>query len=449
MYNSLIVPDLRLMLREGDAIGLRQFGEYLHPAVVAEVLGSMEPEEVWQVLSFSDLNLQVEIFQFFTIPQQLELVEIVDRTRLSRLLEEMAADDRDDLLGRLDPDIVERLLPLIAQAERNDIRKLLSYEENSAGSIMTTEYSSLSEDMTVTEGLAQLRQQAPDRETIYYIYIVDESRRLLGLVSLRELILANPDRKLSEIMRRDIIFVNVHDDKEEVAQQLARYDFLAIPVVDWGSHLVGIVTHDDILDVLQDEATEDAHRLGAVEPLEDSYLQTPMITIAWKRGVWLLFLSVVALITAKVLEGYKDVSARYEWMLLFLPLVLASGGNTGSQSATLVIRTIALGELPPKERVVMARRELLLGLFLGLALAMLGFFSAMFWFELGTSQSAAIGLTVLLVVMMGSVTGALLPVMFKSLGMDPALMSNPLIAALVDVLGVVIYYTVTAIMLGS
>lgn len=448
MYNSLIVPDLRMMLAEDDQFALREFGEVLYPAVAAEVLESMEPDEVWRVLEHSPLQRQVEIFQFFTLPKQVALVEAVDRKRLSRLLEEMAADDRVDLLGRLDPERVERLLPLIAQAERNDIRKLLSYDENSAGSIMTTEYASLPEDITVREALDRLRRQAPDRETIYYIYIVDEARRLLGLISLRELILASPNTVLSDIMRRDIISVSVQDDKEDVAQQLARYDFIAIPVVDRGNQLVGIVTHDDILDVLQEEATEDAHRLGAVEPLEDSYLQTPMATIAWKRGVWLLFLSVVALVTAKVLEGYKDVSAQYDWMLLFLPLVLASGGNTGSQSATLVIRTIALGELLPRERLVMAKRELIMGLFLGGSLATVGFTAAAFWFQLGFAQAAVVGITVLLVVVMGSVAGAMLPVIFKSLGMDPALMSNPLIAALVDVLGVVIYYTVTAVVLS-
>jgi magnesium transporter len=213
--------------------------------------------------------------------------------------------------------------------------------------------------------------------------------------------------------------------------------------------LVGIITHDDVLDILQEEATEDAHRQGAVQPLEDGYLETPLRTIIWKRGVWLLFLAIVALFTAQVLRSYETASEAYVWIIWFLPLVLASGGNAGSQSATLVIRTIALGELEDRENVRMAQRELILGLGLGLALATLGFAAAVFSFGRTAIEATVVGLTVLLVVVMGTVSGALLPIGFKRLGMDPALMSNPLIAALVDVLGVIIYYSVAATLLSS
>lgn len=447
MYHSLIIPDLREMILEGDTRGLGEFCEALHPAVVAEVVSELSPEDAWNVIQHCDLQRQVELFNYLTLPAQVAIVDIIDRKHLSRLLEEMPPDDRVDLLSRLEPERVENLLPLIAQAERNDIRRLLSYDEHSAGSIMTTEYASLPENVTAGEALNLLRKQAPDRETIYYVYIVDSERRLDGFVSLRELILAKPNTVLSEIMQRDVISVRVDDDQEFVAQELAKYDFIAIPVVDQGHHLVGIITHDDVLDVVQEEATEDAHRLGGLEPLEDSYLETPLSTIAWKRGVWLLFLAVVALGTARVLKRYEHVSTEFDWMVLFLPLVLASGGNTGSQSATLVIRTIALGELGRRENLVLARRELVIGCLLGSALATVGFVAALLYFQLGAHQSVVIGGTVFLVALMGTVCGAFLPLLFKRLGMDPAVMSNPLIAALVDVLGVVIYYNVTLLVL--
>lgn len=465
MYNPLLLPDLRVMLGENDKQGLAEFCDVLYPAVTAEVLDSLETEEFWQVLSNCELSRQVEILEFMSLPKQEELVEALDRKRLSLLLEEMSPDDRADLLSRFDQEKIDELLPLIAQAERSDIRKLLSYPEDSAGAIMTTEYASLPEDITVDEAIARLRTQAPDSETIYYVFILDESRRLHGLISLRELILARPQAKLANLMERGVISVRVDDDQEFVAQEMARYDFLAIPVVDNQNRLVGIVTYDDILDIVQEEATEDAHLLGAVAPLEDSYLETPLLTIARKRGVWLLVLAVMALFTAQVLHHYErfvqeglelvgvssQVSSQFGWMILFLPLVLASGGNAGSQSATLIIRMLALGEMPRKQSLHMARRELIVGAILGSCVALVGFLAAQYGFELGGNgmQAATVACTVFLIVVVGTTSGALLPVFFKYLGMDPALMSTPLIAALVDVLGVVIYYEIAFRLVGS
>ena len=338
MYQSLLLPDLRVMLQEQDTQGLHEFCEVLHPAIAAETLEGLASEEIWQVLSCCDLPHQVEIFEFIGLPKQLELVDAVERERLSRLLEAMSPDNRADLFARLDSERVENLLPLIAKAERADIRKLLSYPADSAGSIMTTEYAFLPEGATVSEALQQLRRQAPDRETIYYIYVVDEGRHLKGFVSLRDLILARPITHVAEIMTRDVISVRVDDDQEHAAQQLDRYDFLAIPVVDNQNRLVGIITYDDVLDVLQEEATEDVHRLGGMAPLEDSYLATPIRTIAWKRGIWLMVLAGLALVTARLVEAYEQQAQSHVWLVSFLPLVLASGGNAGSQSATLVIR---------------------------------------------------------------------------------------------------------------
>ncbi|MGH7200266.1 MAG: magnesium transporter [Planctomycetaceae bacterium] len=449
MYHELLLPDLRMMLQEDDQAGMAEFCQVFHPAAVAEVLELLDREQVWKVLSASPLPRQVEIFEFLSLAKQVEFVDSIDRQRLSRLLEEMAPDDRVDLLSRLDEQRVEALLPLIARAERNDIRKLLSFPENSAGAIMTTEYASLPENISVGEAIDRLRRQAPNRETIYYVYILGENRRLDGFVSLRDLILARPSVPLSEIIKREVISVRVDDDQEFVAQELGRYDFIAIPVVDSQNQLVGIVTHDDVLDIVQEEASEDAYRAAAVEPLEDGYLDTRLTTIAWKRGVWLLFLSVMAMMTAEVLERYESVSASHVWMVLFLPLVLASGGNAGSQSATIVIRTMAIGELSKGDNARLLRREPLVGILLGACLAAVDFIVAYAWFGQSPTESGVLAATVFLVVMMGTVNGAMLPMLFKRLNMDPALMSNPLIASLSDVLGVIIYYTVALLLLGA
>ena len=450
VFNNLFLPEVRQMLAEDDKAGLQEFCAVLHPAGVASVLEDLEPPDVWAVLKQTALERQVEIFDYFPLHLQEELVEDLDRQSLSRLIEEMAPDDRVDLLERLPQHQVESLMPLIAQAERSDIRRLLSYPDDSAGSIMTTEYALLPSDITANEAIDRLRNQAPDRETIYYVYIVDSQRRLNGFVSLRDLILARPDAVIDSFMRREPVFVRVSDDQEHVAQMLGRYDFIAIPVVDENDGLVGIVTHDDVLDVVQEEATEDALRQGAVEPLEDSYLVTPLHTIAWKRGVWLMFLAFVALLTAAVLRRYESLNAidSFAFMVAFLPLVLASGGNAGAQSATLVIRTLALEQLDRREAMQMTRRELIIGLALGVAVGIVAWLSAVFGgFGLDARSATVVALTVVTVVILGTVSGSILPLIFRRLGMDPALMSNPLIAAIVDVLGVVIYYEVALALL--
>ena len=448
MYNRLLLlPDLRELLVADDTEAIAGFCEALHPAAVAEVLEGLEADESWRVLACCSSEQQAVIFSYFDLPDQLQLVETVPRESFSRLIEEMAPDDRVDLLERLDRERVENLLPMVAQAERRDIQRLLSFPDDSAGSIMTTEYASLPAEATVAEALEQLRQQAPDRETIYYVYVIDDGRRLRGFISLRDLILARPQTRVNEIMERDVISVRVDDDQEEVAQRLARYDFIAIPVVDAQNQLVGIVTHDDAMDVAQEEADEDAYRSGAVVPLQDDYLSTSLVTLAWKRGGWLVVLLFAAVLTALALQSMRqDPQADdLKWMVLFIPLVLASGGNAGSQSATLVIRALAISQLERRESVKVLLRELVLAGLLGGGLAVLSFLAAMWFVEI--DQAAVVGITVFLVVAMGTVTGAMLPLGFQKMGLDPALMSNPLIAAVVDVVGVIIYYNVARIVI--
>jgi magnesium transporter len=467
VYSSLILPDVRLMVQEEDRHGLTEFCRVLHPAVIASILEELEPREVWVILDHAELRLRVEIFEYIALRHQAEMVAELDKRRLSELLEEMSSDDRVDLLSRMPHDRVEDLLPLIAQAERNDIRRLLSYDKDSAGSIMTTEYASLPANITVNEALQQLRQQAPDSETIYYIYILNASRRLEGLISLRELILAKPESRLSDIMQRDVIRMRVDEDREDVVQELARYNFIAIPVVDADDRLVGIVTHDDAIDVVQEEATEDAYRQGAVEPLRDDYEDTPFVTILWKRGIWLLLLSIVALLTAGVLDLYGVATsidgARYSedrkdltptLILLFIPLVMASGGNAGSQSATLFIRMFALqpadAAVPGMEFHVdrsLILRELGIAAALGGTLAVMDSVFVYFWFAEEPMRAVVVGVTIFLIVILGTSAGTMLPILFRRIGMDPAIMSNPLIAAIVDVLGVVIFYEVAMFLL--
>jgi magnesium transporter len=463
-YQNLIFPDIKLMLEEGDLQGLAAFCGVVHPASVAEILEELEDQQVWTILDRASDQLRVEIFEYLSLKRQTELVESLDSARLSHLLEWMSADDRVDLLSRIPEVRREDALRMVAQAERNEIRRLLSYDEDTAGAIMTTEYASLPAAITVQDALARLRLQAPDSETIYYVYILGEDRHLEGFISLRQLILARPDMPLAEIMQRDPIRIRVTEPRAVAAQMLARYNFIAVPIVDEADRLVGIVTHDDALDVVQEEATEDAYLQSAVAPLEDTYQETPLLTILWKRGVWLLFLSIVALMNAHVIDHYRLATGAAEAMpaatgltsliLLFLPLVMASGGNAGSQSATLFIRMFALQ--PDESRggrnagidLPLIGRELLVGLCLGTALALMDFAVAWLWFKRTAGESAVIAMTVITVVSLGTSAGSLFPLLFRRLGMDPAIMSNPLIAAMIDVLGVVLFYEIGSMLLG-
>lgn len=446
MFHSLLKPDLLEMLAAGDTVELGEFCNALHPAVIAEIINELSDEEIWKVLDNSAVTRQVEILEYLPVRRQAELVQSLDREKLSSLMREMAPDDQVDLLEQLDEAQVDKILSLLAQTHRAEIRKLLSFPEGSAGSRMTTDYASLPENITVGEALNQLRIQAPDTETIYYIYVVDTDRKLRGFISLRKLIMARTTTLVSELMDRDVLSVRVDDDQEVVAHIIAKYDFLAVPVVDNQNQLVGIITHDDVMDVLQEEATEDAHRLGAVAPLEDSYLNTSLLTIIWKRGGWLMMLFAAAFLTAHVLKYFNSVSQAYQWLSFFVPLVIASGGNAGSQTATLVIRTMALGELQKSQYLRLIGREVCVGAILGLSLAIVGF--VLSTGMIGVQGAFVVTFTTTLVVIMGTLIGSVFPLCVKQLGMDPALMSTPLIAAVLDAFGIILYYNVAIIVMS-
>jgi magnesium transporter len=442
--NPILLPELRLMLADGDTAGLREVAEELHPATVAEFSEGLDEADIWRLIDTVPVERQAEIFPYYPLPRQVELVKAADRAHLGPLLEWMAADNRDDLLRELDPEFVEEILPLVAKAERHDIRMLLSCPEGSAGSLMTTEYASLPADITAGEAIARLRMQAPDSESIYYIYVLDAERHLVGFVSLRDLILAKPTALVADLMQRDVITVRVDESQDKVVDLLARFDFIAIPVVDDHARLVGIVTHDDVLDAVRQEATDEAQMSAAITPLGEGYLDAAITSMTWKRGVWLAILFATAAVTAMVLSTWQS---PHVWLVAFIPLVIASGGNSGNQSATLVITALSPGDCTLGDWPRILRRELALGLLLGTILAVPGYLLALAYAPT-PAQAVVIPATILLVVLIGSLVGSVLPLLFRSLGLDPALMSNPFVSAIVDVVGLVVYMGLALVLLG-
>ncbi len=447
MINTLYLPELREMLAADDAVGLREFCSALHAGRTADFMEGLTPVEAWAVLRAADRPTRVKIFGFLEEEVQVSILESGEPTELAELIAEMPPDDRVDLLNEVDPAVVEKMLPLVPTEERRDILRLRAYPEGTAGSVMTTEVARLPETLTVREALEEIGRQAQDLETIYYIYIVGSENHLRGLVSARQLVthLGKPSTLLSDLMKRDLVTVEATDDQETVAEKVADFDFLAIPVVDAEQHLVGIITHDDVIDVLQEEATEDAYLAGAVEPLEESYLATPLLHLTRLRAGWLTVLFGFALLTAIALESYGK-ALEAVWLVWFLPLVISSGGNTGSQSATLIIRALTTKEISPSDWLSIVWRELMMGALLGAFLSAIGYLAGYF---LAPSPTAAlvIPITLMLVVLCGTMLGALLPLLFKKMGLDPALMSTPFVAGIIDIVGIVLYMNVAIYLL--
>jgi magnesium transporter len=459
MVHLLFGPEVRQMLQDNDTAEMKAFLETLHPATVAETLaGDLEVEQVWRFLENTSIRHQAAIFEYFPIEWQVKMVEGTGRERMAHLIEQMSHDDRVDLMRRLMPRVAESLLRLVDEADRRDIASLVNQDENTAAGLMTTDYAWLPPHITASEALDRLRLQAPNTETIYYVFVLDEQRRLVGVLSLRDLILAPRHVLIRDIMDTQVVAVKATDDREHVANELARYDLLAIPVIDDLGRMVGIVTHDDVMDVVVQEATEDVHRLGAVAPLTENYLQTDFLTLWRKRAFWLSFLFLGSMLTFEALAYFHGTLAQILVLGMFIPLCISTGGNSGSQAATLITRALALGQVSSKDWLRVLRHELLMGLALGVTLALLGFARALITHPYllenpGSSPTdrlllaLVVSQAVIFICLWGTLVGAMLPLVFKRFGIDPGIASSPFVATFVDVTGIVIYFTIATIYL--
>ena len=448
----LILPEVREMLASGETRELAKEFARLHPADIADLISHLEEEEGAKLFLALEPSERVEVFEHLDESVQVKLVELVGKGPMIEGIEAMSPDDRADLIQALPEKTREAILPLLAQAERNETRRLLSYPEGSAGSVMTTEFATIPPDLTVREALDHLRRAAPSRETIYYIYVTDENRKLIGVLSLKNLVLAEPDQVVKDIMEPDVIVVRVDEDQEEVARVVEKYDFLAIPVVDHAGRLVGIITQDDIIDVIREEATEDAQKMAAMEPLETTYRSSSFWELVRKRGTWLLLLFFAEMLTGETLAAYESTWRTIAVLVSFVPLIIATGGNAGGQSAVLVIRSLALGEISLKDWSGVIMREIGQGMVLGLILGSVGLLRALLWNDpsahvMGFQLGIAVGISLVAVVTLGTLIGSTLPLVFKRLGMDPAIMSSPSIACTMDVLGMLTYFSIADLIL--
>lgn len=448
LVNTLFLPELREMLAYEQVSELQEFCVALNPGRTAEFMEGLDDGEAWQVLQYATPERRAEVFGYFDEGRQLAMLAAEPPEQTARLIEEIPEDDRVDLIQGLPPEAVDQILPLLPMIDRRNIERLRSYREGTAGSLMTTEVAKLTEKLTVREALDELGRQASDLETIYYLYVVDDNNLLRGIVSTRQLVssLKRPDRTLGEMMETDVVVALAGEDQESVAEKVERFNLLAIPVIDSGRQMLGIITHDDVIDVVREELTEDAQRIAAVTPLEDDFLRIGLVMLAYKRGIWLTILFFAALLTAFALRHYDAELEAYAWLVCFIPLIISAGGNSGSQSATLVITAMTGGQVRHEDWPQVLSREVFVSLMLGGFLSLIGYLVAIF---LAPDYWAAlvIPITLLSVIVCGCLCGVVLPMMFKRLGLDPALMSNPFVAGIVDILGIVIYINVARVML--
>ena len=449
MVNTLFLPELREMLADANRVELEEFCTALNAGRTAEFMEGLSNDEIWQVLQYASPLRRAEIFAYFDEDRQVEMLSAHETSQVAELVEEIPPDDRVDLLQELDDHRVDEILPLLPVEDRRDIQRLQSFAEGTAGALMTSEVAMLAENLNARQAIEELGRQASELETIYYLYVVDENRLLRGIVSTRQLITSLPNTSLTlgEMMESDVVVAHVDDDQEVVAEQVERFNLLAIPVIDSGRQLVGIITHDDVIDVVREELTEDAQRIAAVAPLEDDYLRIGLWTLSWKRGLWLTILFFAALLTAFALRHYETDLEHYAWLVWFIPLIISAGGNSGSQSATLVITAMTSGDVEFGDWPRVMWREVLVSLALGVFLALIGWTVAVM-IAPTRLDALVIPLTLVSVIVCGCLFGAALPILFKRIGLDPAMMSNPFVAGIVDILGIVIYVNIARLILG-
>lgn len=453
---ALVAPDI-LDLLDTDPRSIAAETEELHPADLADVAELIDRALVPQLLAALPANRAAAVLEYLSEELRIELLETMPATQAAALIVEMDPDERADALEEMDEDVADNILEAIPERERAETERLLQYEADTAGGLMTTEFVSVPESQTVDEALATIRAIAREgrREAMQTIYVVDAQGTLTGVMSLRELLAAPDGTRVSDCAWTEIVTVPADAHRETVAQLTSNYDLVAVPVVDNERRLLGVITVDDVIDVIQEEQTEDVQKFGGLEALEEPYLQVGFVELLKKRTPWLIVLFVGQMLTAAAMGYFEESISTATVLALFVPLIISSGGNSGSQATSLIIRAMALQELRPRDWSRVLLREAGMGLVLGALLGGVGALRIVIWQWAGfyafgdhyAILATTIGATVLGVVLFGTLTGAMLPFVLRKLGFDPASASAPLVATLVDVTGVVLYFSMALLLL--
>lgn len=455
MVSDLVAPDISEMLERRETYQARAALMVLADPEVADVLMALPPEQRAIAFRLLPRNRAADVFTFLPPDQQEQLLAEVSSDHLAQVFNEMDPDDRVQVFEEMPGELVAKLLSLMRPEERRQTQVILGYPEDSVGRIMTPDYLTLRPDWTVQQALDHIRQRGAEAETLDTLYVVDDRSRLLDDIELRQLVLTEPSRAIESLMDGQVVSLHAADDQEAAVRTMERYDLPVIPVLSSDGILVGIVTFDDVADVAEEEVTEDIHKLGGMEALEEPYMSASILQLVRRRGIWLTVLFAGEMLTISALARFEHHIDQVVALALFVPLIIASGGNSGSQAATLVIRAMALQEVRLRDWWRVLRREVVCGLLMGGWLGLLGLARVILWQKTGwfdyTDYYLRVGLTVLVavtgVVLWGVLVGSMLPFVLRRLGLDPATSSAPFVATLVDVTGLVIYFSTATLLL--
>jgi magnesium transporter len=460
MVGKILVPEIKSLIEARNFAALRAMFREWPPADVAEVILDMEEDD--QVIIFRVLPsaLAADVFEYLDVEAQQKLLRGMAHEQVVAILNEMSPDDRTALLEELPSAAARQLIKLLTPEERHIAQSLLGYPEGSVGRLMTPDFIAVHEDWTVKEVLDHVREFGQDSETLNVIYVVDERGKLIDDLRMREFLLKPLAHKVSDLMEKTFVTLNVHDSQEDALNIFRKYDRTALPVVDSAGVLVGIVTIDDMLDVAEEEATEDIQKIGGMEALDEPYMRISLLRMVRKRAGWLVILFLGEMLTATAMANYQDEIAKAVVLALFLPLIISSGGNSGSQASTLIIRAMALGEVTLRDWWRVASREIRAGLSLGLILGAIGAARVALWSVVGDRYmhrqlygphwplvALTVGLALIGVVLWGSLSGSMLPFLLRRVGADPATSSAPFVATLVDVTGLIIYFSIALLIM--
>ena len=452
MYNYKSTEDrlkeLRFSLENKRSNELSELLRRTNPVDIVEFLEELSPEKALVVFRLLRKEDAVEVFAELDSSQKENLQKALNEREFKELLDDLNFDDMIDTLEEMPAAMVQRILRSSDRDTRKLVNEYLKFPEDSAGTLMTTEFVEIKPYMTVKEALAHIKKVGPNSVTIYTCYVTSPTKQLLGYVSLRLIVTSKPHTKIQELMYEDVIAVQTTDDQEDVARKFQKYGFTALPVVDNTNRLVGIITVDDIMWIIEQEATEDFQRIAGTTPDEEDYSKTSPFALAKNRIPWLMFLMISATFTSTILRGYEYVVQAVIALNMFIPMLTDSGGNAGSQASTLVIRAMATHDIEPSDWAKVVLKEITVGLICGLALGIVAFLKCYFFDKAALQVSLVVGVTILFIVVMAKTVGSILPVIAEKIGVDPAIMASPLISTIVDSLSLIIYFNIAKLILG-
>ncbi len=443
-----MLKNIENLIEEKKYTEIKQILNEMNDYDIAEIFEDLPTTEQLKIFRLLQKDIAADVFSYMETDTQSKLITLLSEKEAVDIINDMASDDAADLMDEIPANVVSRLLNKVDPDARRDINGLLNYPDDSAGSIMTTEYMDLKEENTIEDAIKKIKREYDDKETIDICFVTDKSRKLIGTVKLKDLVLNDEDKLIKEIMDDDIMSVNTLMDQEEVAQIIQDYDLTSIPVVDSENKLVGIITIDDVVDIIEEEATEDIEKMAAITPTEKPYLKLNVLDLYKSRIPWLLLLMISATFTGKIIQHYEAALASYVVLTSFIPMLMDTGGNAGGQSSVTIIRGLSLNDIEYKDTLKVIWKEIRVAVLAGLTLAVANFAKLLLIDKVTTSVALVVCLTLIVTVIIAKIIGCSLPILAKKIGFDPAVMASPFITTIVDAISLIVYFQIATHLLG-